>query len=67
MVETPTERAIRFAVAATRTRYRGEADTEIVDGYRNVANAQSALAAAALADMLTSNDLDPDDSAEAAA
>ena len=66
-VETPTQRAIRYAVEATALRIRGGADPDNAYGYRLVANAQSMLAAQALGDVMADNDLDPDDHAEAAA
>lgn len=66
-METPTQRAIRYAVEATALRIRGAIDPANADGYRLVANAQSMLAAQALGQVMADNDLDPDDRAEAAA
>lgn len=66
-MDTPTQRAIRYAVEATALRTRGATDPANADGYRLVANAQSFLSAQALAHVMADNDLDPDDDAEDAA
>lgn len=65
--DTPTLNAIRYAIAATRTRLQALAYPEEARSYRLVANAQSRLSANALANIMADNDLDPDDHAEAAA
>jgi hypothetical protein len=65
--DTPTLNAIRYAIAAARTRIQALAHPDEAGSYRMVANAQSRLAANALADVMADNDLGPDDDAEAAA
>jgi hypothetical protein len=65
--DTPTLKAIRYAIAAALTRIQAQSHPNEAGSYRMVSNAQRRLSANALAEVMADNDLDPDDHAEAAA